>query len=508
VAEHAPLLRLDGISKSFAGNRVLDGVDLECRPGEVQALLGANGAGKSTLIQIITGVYKPDAGEVWLDGEPVRFSRPDEAKRAGIASVYQELSLIDELDVAHNIYLATEPRSGWLIDRPRLYRQCEQLLGELGIALDPRAEVGSLSVARQQLVELAKALALDARIVIMDEPTAALTKAEQETLFGILADLRRRGLAVIYVSHRLEEIFRVADRVTVLRDGRLVSSAPLAETSRRQMVHDMVGDVLTTRAARAEAPVSREGTPALAVSSLSTATCRDIDFRVWPGEILGIAGLIGSGRSSLLGALFGVTPVESGTIVVDGDPVSITSIRDAVRRGIGLVTDDRKRTGLALGLPIADNLTAVRFPSKLGIVRTRVARRLSRQAADKVTLDRDLAVETGFLSGGNQQKAAVGKWIAAAPRILLCDEPTRGIDVSARAELYAVLRSLAAEGVAVIVASSDFDEILTITDRVLVLYRGEIVDEVPTANATEESLMHAAIGAGRDEPAPTFSGNG
>ena len=508
MAEHAPLLRLDGISKSFAGNRVLDGVDLECRPGEVQALLGANGAGKSTLIQIITGVYKPDAGEVWLDGEPVRFSRPDEAKRAGIASVYQELSLIDELDVAHNIYLATEPRRGWLIDRPRLYRQCEQLLGELGISLDPRAEVGSLSVARQQLVELAKALALDARIVIMDEPTAALTKAEQETLFGILADLRRRGLAVIYVSHRLEEIFRVADRVTILRDGRLVSSAPLAETSRRQMVHDMVGEVLTTRAARDEAQVSRDGTPALAVSSLSTATCRDISFRVWPGEILGIAGLIGSGRSSLLGALFGVTPLEAGTIVVNGDPVSINSIRDAVRRGIGLVTDDRKRTGLALGLPIADNLTAVRFPSRFGIFRTRVARRLSRQAADKVTLDRDLGVETGFLSGGNQQKAAVGKWIAAAPRILLCDEPTRGIDVSARAELYAVLRSLAAEGVAVIVASSDFDEILTITNRVLVLYRGEIIEEVPTAKATEESLMHAAIGAGRGEPEPTFSGNG
>jgi ribose transport system ATP-binding protein len=497
MAEHAPLLRLEGISKSFAGNRVLNGIDLECRPGEVQALLGANGAGKSTLIQIITGVYKPDAGEIWLDGELVRFARPDEAKRAGIASVYQELSLVDELDVAQNVYLAAEPRRGWLIDRSRLYKQCEQLLVELGIALDPHAEVGSLSVARQQLVELAKALALDARIVIMDEPTAALTKAEQETLFGILDDLRARGLAVIYVSHRLEEIFRVADRVTILRDGRLVSSASLADTSRRQMVQDMVGDVPPARAARAIGSKTRERGPALEVASLSTRSCRDISFRVWPGEIVGIAGLIGSGRSSLLGALFGVTPANSGIISVDGEPVRIGSIRDAVGHGIGLVSEDRKRTGLALGLPIADNLTAVRFPSRFGIFRTRVARALSRDAAEKVTLRRDLAVETGFLSGGNQQKVAVGKWIAAAPRILLCDEPTRGIDVGARAELYDVLRGLAAAGVAVVVASSDFDEILTITDRVLVLYRGEIVDELPTANATEESLMHAAIGAGR-----------
>jgi len=492
-----PFLQAEGITKSFLGNRVLDGVDLICEAGEIHALLGANGAGKSTLIQIFTGVYRPDGGTISINGGPVRWHRPADAEHAGIAAVYQELSLIDELDIAHNVMLGREPRRRWAIDRPSMYRRCRELFDRYQFDLDPKASVAALSLARRQMVELAKALYRDARLVIFDEPTATLSAVEQERLFATLSDLRRQGTAIIYVSHRLEEIFKIADRVTVLRDGKLVISSPMTDTSRNEIVQAMVGGKVAPPPARAPdiAPSKSVDAPALRVSELSSSKFSNISFDVWRGEIVGLAGVIGSGRSSLLGSLFGINPITSGSVAVDGEEVALRSVRSAIRCGIALVTEDRKRTGLAINLAIHHNLNAVRLHSWLGLYRRDKARHMARRAAQMVSLERDVSQEVKLLSGGNQQKVAVGKWLAAAPRVLLCDEPTRGIDVAARAELYRLLRVLADNGVAILLSSSDIEEILTITDRILVMNRGQIVATFNTGEVTEQALMSAATSA-------------
>jgi rhamnose transport system ATP-binding protein len=492
-----PILELNEIVKTFGANRVLDSAELTCRAGETQALLGANGAGKSTLIHIATGVYRPDAGTVRMLGEPVEFHRPIDAERAGISTVYQELSLIEQLNVAENLFLHREPRRGWLLDSKRLYEQADELLARLGIDLDPRSPVAGLSVARRQLVEIAKALARDARVLIMDEPTASLTAGEQERLFAILDDLRARGVAVLYVSHRLDEVFRVADRVTILRDGRLASSTPLAATSKEEIIEAMVGRrVLAGRHPGASPAGDRPPEATLRIDSLSSpGRFRDVSLEVRRGEIVGLAGQIGSGRSSVLRALFGLDRSVSGTIVVDGREVAPRSVRDAIRNGMALISEDRRRDGLALDLTVLSNLTVVRFPSRFAIYRRRAARRIGREAAQKVELQKGPQFITKLLSGGNQQKVAVGKWIAARPRVLLCDEPTTGIDIGARGELYDVLRALADDGVAVVVASSDLAEILTLTDRVLVMRQGRVVATMRTSDATEASLLAASVGA-------------
>jgi ABC-type sugar transport system ATPase subunit len=487
------VLRAEGITKLFEGNRVLDGVDFTCRSGEIHALLGANGAGKSTLIQVITGVYHPDGGTLWLDGEEVRFHNPGEAVRWGVSAVYQELSLVDELDVAQNVFLGREPRRGLALDRRALYGQCRALFDRYGLDLDPRAATASLSLARRQLVELAKALARDARLVILDEPTAALTASEQELLFKTLADLRASGTAIIYVSHRLEEIFRIADRVTILRDGRLVKSEPIGALTRSQVIEAMVGAGVVAPPRPPAAQRSRESTvPVLAVASLAGRKFTDITFDVWPGEILGVSGLIGSGRSSLLRSLFGAERTTAGSVRLNGAPLNLSSVRRATRAGIALVTDDRKRTGLAVNLAIHQNLNAVHLRSRFGLLNPRRARSRARDVAKSVTLERDTRDPTRVLSGGNQQKVAVGKWLAGRPRVLLCDEPTQGIDVGARADLYRLLRDLAESGVAIIVASSDMDELLSLTDRIVVMAQGRIVAEYLAEAATEELLMRAA----------------
>ena len=493
-------LELRGIRKAFGVVQALGGVDLVLHRGEVHALVGENGAGKSTLIAVMAGVYHPDAGQLLVSGAPVRFGGPRDAEAAGVSVVYQELSLIPELDVAQNIYLHREPRrlGGVVLDARAMYRQCEAFLAEVGINLDPRARVAGLSVAQRQLAEIAKALSREAAIVVLDEPTASLTSAEQDLLFRVIRLLRDAGKAVLYVSHRLEEIFEIADRVTVLKDGVLVRTMPVGETTRHEIVRLMVGRELEDDLfpARPAAPPVQKGEPLLRVAAVaSPAGIAGISFNAWPGEIVGLAGLMGSGRTTLLRAMFGIDGGSSGVVWVDGVRVG-RSPRDAIRAGIAFVTEDRKYEGLALDLTNLANLAATTLPGRWGFFDGAGARRLGMTAAVQVGLDpAALDRKSVMLSGGNQQKVVVGKWLAVQPRILLCDEPTRGIDVGAKAEIYRILRALADDGVTIVLASSELPEVLGLADRVLVLREGRLVAELDGRTAGEEAVMReAAIG--------------
>ena len=491
------VLELRGIRKAFGVVQALGGVDLALRGGEVHALVGENGAGKSTLIQIMSGVYRPDAGEIAIGGIPARFSGPLDAETAGISVVYQELSLIPELDVAQNVYLHREPRrlGGSILDRGALYRRCGELLGEVGVDIDPRARVRDLSVAQRQLVEIAKALSRDADFVVLDEPTASLTSVEQQLLFTVIRRLRAGGKAILYVSHRLEEIFEIADTVTVLKDGVLIQTMPIGDTDRRELIRLMVGRELADNlfpSRRPEHP-AHAGPPLLSVEAVaSTAGIDAISFGVWPGEIVGLAGLVGSGRTSVLRAVFGLDPDATGAVSVRDRTVG-KSPTDAVRAGVGFVTEDRKLEGLALDLTNLTNLSATTLPGRFGFYADGQARRLATEVASQVELDAGaLTRPARMLSGGNQQKVVVGKWLAVKPQVLLCDEPTRGIDVGANAEIYRILRSLADGGVAIVFASSELPEVLGLADRILVMREGRIVVELDATTATEESVMQAA----------------
>jgi len=499
----------------------LSGVDLDIRAGEVHALVGENGAGKSTLIAICAGVHQPDRGEIALRGRPVRFGGPADAEASGISVVYQELSLISDLDVAQNIYLHREPRRGRVfLDGGALYAQCRDLLRRVEVDVDPHARVSSLSVAQRQLVEIAKALSRDAAVVFMDEPTASLTSVEQEYLFGVIARLRAAGTAVVYVSHRLDEIFRVADVVTVLKDGRLVRTMPAGATDHDEMVGLMVGRELANDLypPRPKGVVERDpevlqrgpevmerdsesasGThpgPRLSVRGASSpGRIRDIALDVWPGEIVGLAGLIGSGRTSLLRAIFGVDPEAQRAVFVDGQPVA-ASPATAIRAGIGFVSEDRTTEGLALDLTNLANLVSTTLPTRRGLYQRRAGRGTAERAAAQTGLAPGaIDLRAGSLSGGNQQKVVIGKWLATDPRVLLCDEPTRGIDVGAKAEIYILLRRLADAGLAIVLSSSELPEILGMADRVLVMREGRLVAELAGGCSEEEVMRAAAMGS-------------
>jgi rhamnose transport system ATP-binding protein len=492
------VLELRGIRKSFGVVRAVDGVDLAFRPGEVHALVGENGAGKSTVIQIASGVFRPDAGEMLLGGRPVRFSAPVEAEAAGISVVYQELSLVPDLDVAENIYLHREPRRARLfLDNARLHSQCRALLGELGIDIDPQARVSALSVAQRQLVEIAKALSRPADLVIFDEPTASLTSVEEEHLFAVICRLREARRAVVYVSHRLDEIFAITDVVSVLKDGRLVRTAPTASLDRRELVSLMVGRELAEDLYPPRRPAPDRSVPPLMRVSGATSPGRiaDISLAVWAGEIVGLAGLIGSGRTSLLRAIFGADEGASRDLHV-GEASVGRSPRAAIAAGIAFVTEDRKLEGLAIDLTGLANLESTTLPAR-GVYDRRAAREVAVRSAEEVRLDPGaIDKRARSLSGGNQQKVVLGKWLAVQPRILLCDEPTRGVDVGAKAEIYRLLRGLADSGVGVLLASSELPEVLGMCDRILVLREGRLVAELDGAVATEELIMQdAAMGA-------------
>lgn len=497
--DRQPLVAMSGITKRYPGVVALDGVDLEVRPGEVMALVGENGAGKSTLLKILAGAEHPDEGTIEVDGTPVQMVGPREAQRRGIAVIYQELNLAEHLSVAENVFVGREPRTRiGTVDRTEMNRRTAKLLDELHVAASPSTVVGHLNVARRQMVEIAKALSMDARVIVMDEPTSSLTEHEVATLLQLVGELRARGVAVIYVSHRMREIFEIADRVTVMRDGRLVGVRETAELTPDDVVTMMVGRELTDLFGGETSERSVSDECVLEVEGLCSGDrVKDVSFSVRPGEIVGFAGLIGAGRSETAHTIFGSRPRTSGVVRVDGKPLSPRHPQDAIRHGVVLVPEDRKREGLFLGLPVRTNMASpsLRRLSRWGFVRRGAEGALSREQASRLNL-RSSAVDVpvGTLSGGNQQKVVLARWLALDPKVLLLDEPTRGVDVGAKAELYRIIRSVARQGVGVVLISSELPEVLGICDRIVVMREGRVVGQLDARAATEEAVMTLATG--------------
>ncbi len=497
------VLEASGICKSFGGIAALVDVDFDLKAGEVHALVGENGAGKSTLMKIIAGVHVEYDGVVRLAGAPVKFAGVQDAERAGVAIIHQELDLVPELTAADNIFLGREPLiAGMFVDRRRIVEASSTLLRRLGIAIDPQARVGELRVGEQQLVEIAKALSLDARILMMDEPTSALSSSECETLFKVVRQLAAAGVAIVFTSHRMDEVVELADRVTVFRDGRHVLTAPIADLSSNAIISAMVGrDIAVTHRDRAAVG----GGLVLSVRDLTLDTVgphgwrrvlHGVSFDLRRGEILGIGGLLGSGRTEILESIFGAARGwRGGEIAIDGKPAVINSPTDAFKLGIALVTEDRKARGLLLASTVRDNiaLPSVGLLSRFGL---RDFRREAAVAADMVERlsvrcsDGDQIVST--LSGGNQQKVVIGKWLPTDPRVLLLDEPTRGIDVGAKQEIYELVFGLAAHGLGIVVVSSEMPELLLLSDRVLVMCEGRQTGLLSRGEATQEAIMRLA----------------
>ena len=473
-------------------------VSIALRSGEVRALAGENGAGKSTIVRMLAGVQRPDEGDVLVDGEPVGFHGPADARDAGVAVIYQEPTLFPDLSIAENVMMGRHPLGSLRrIDRRALHRTVQELMDRLGVKLDPEQPVRGLSIADQQLVEIAKALSFDARVLIMDEPTAALSGHEVERLFGVVRTLRQRGAAVLFISHRLDEIFAICDTVTVLRDGAVTHDGTTAEMTTDDLVRRMVGRELSTSCSPSSRPTV--GAKVLEVSRLTReGVFIDVSFDVHRGEIVALAGLVGAGRSEVARAIFGVDTPDAGHVTVDGVKLKPGSPSAAMKAGIGLVPEDRRQQGLVMELSIERNIGLTRLQalrSKLGVIgsgaEAQARHGLGDQAAAQVP---PLADPVGFLSGGNQQKVVLGKWLATGPKVLIIDEPTRGIDVGTKAEVHRLMSELAGEGLAVLMISSELPEVLGMADRVLVMHEGRIARELPRAEADEESVVRAATG--------------
>jgi ribose transport system ATP-binding protein len=500
----APRLEVRSVSKIFPGVRALTDVQLRLYPGEVLALLGENGAGKSTLMKILAGIQLPDSGRILVDGQPVAIESVRAASALGIALIHQELNLADNLDVGANLFLGREPRYPLgILRRGEIERQSVQVLQQVGLTLPPRTLVGSLPIGKQQLVEIAKALAVNARILIMDEPTSSLSAREAETLFQVVKDLRQRGVSIIYISHRLGEVTELADRVTVLRDGRNAGELARHEIDHDRMVRLMVGRDLSQFYARQPHPVGEFALQASGVATPAFPQHR-LDLSVRSGEIVGVAGLVGAGRTELLRVLFGVDPLQGGQIRAAGRTLRLRSPSDAIRAGIALVPEDRKGAGLIVQMSVRHNLSlaAVRRHQRLGgILNHRHERQLAREMIQRLNIKTPHDAQVvRYLSGGNQQKVVLGKWLSLRPRVLLMDEPTRGIDVGAKREIYQLMEQLAAEGVAILFVSSEMEEILGMSDRVLVMHEGRVRGELSRDQLTEQRIMQLATG-GRAEPA-------
>jgi ribose transport system ATP-binding protein len=498
-----PLLEMRGISKEFFGVRVLDDVDLVCVGGEVHAIVGENGAGKSTLMKILAGAYTPTEGEVRIAGKPVQLNHPLEGQHAGVSIIHQEFNLLPDRTAAENIFLGREPKRGLLVDRMQMEERSAEILDQLAPddPISPRELVGLLPVDRQQTVEIAKALSLDARIIIMDEPTAALAAHEVELLFDRVRRLEERGLAVLYISHRLKEVFEIAERVTVLKDGALVDTVPTTEVTSPQLVRMMVGRELDQYFPPRGAPDAR-GPVKLSVREGGNEVLADVNLDVHAGEILGIAGLQGSGRTELARAIFGADPFRHGTLELDGKRREIRSPRQAVAAGIGFVTEDRKSEGLALAQSVRDNV-ALAWRGLTRSLRRRHELQVSELVEAVELRFRGLGQEVRFLSGGNQQKVVLAKWLATEPRLVIFDEPTRGIDVGAKAGIHDLIRGLADQGVAVMMISSELPEVIGMSDRIIVMRQGRIAGGLP-AGPTEPEIMFLATGERDivgDEPA-------
>jgi rhamnose transport system ATP-binding protein len=491
------LLSLTGIVKSFGGVRALDGVSFEVRSGEVHALVGENGAGKSTLVKVATGAHAPDAGEVALGGRVIARLDPLAARRLGVAVIYQQPALLPDLTAAENIALAEEQGAPWRRVRWReRRRRARELLGRVGARIDPDAAVGRLRMPEQQLVEIARALGSDARVIFMDEPTASLSERETEHLFAVIRELRAKGAGIVYVSHRLEELFVLADRVTVLRDGRRVADRPIGELDRAALIRLMVGREVSAAAGEA---ARVPGDAVLEVRGLRSRAggLREATFTLHAGEVLGIAGLVGSGRTELARTLFGLTPADGGELRVRGQAVTIPGPERAVALGLAYVPEDRKRHGVVGELPIAANLTLaiLRELSRLGLLDRAEERRRAEQMSARLGVRApSVDVPVSTLSGGNQQKVALGRWLATRPSILILDEPTQGIDVGAKAEIHRLVGELAGQGLALLMISSDLPEVLGMSDRVAVMHDARLAAILPRARATPEAVMTHALG--------------
>lgn len=491
-----PLLRLEGITKRFGNVTALDQVNLEIQAGEIHTLLGENGAGKSTLIKILGGIYQPDAGTLWSEDEPMTLPNVSAADRYQIRLIHQELSLAPNLTVAENIFLGREPSAlGWLRKR-EMNRQAQALIQQLGLTelRDVTATVSTLSTAHQQLVEIARALSQEARVLVLDEPTSSLSELEVEALFQTLRHLREQGVGIVYISHRMEEIMRLSDRITVLRDGKTVGTAPASEVNPQTLIRWMVGRDIKDHFPR---PPHRPGAVALSVSDLSNTNVKGVSFEVRYGEVLGLAGLVGAGRTELARALFGIDRIEKGTIQIDGKPVRIRSPRDALRQGLVLVPEDRKQQGLIVEQSVAFNIT---LPWLKEWIRGCAFHYKTRDKMVERTISRfgvrlsDAEQPVRDLSGGNQQKVLVGRWMKHPPKILILDEPTRGIDVGAREDLYRIIGELVSQGMALILISSDLDEVMNISHQIGTFRAGRLTGVSPAESVTAEEVMHQLTG--------------
>ncbi|MEA3337905.1 MAG: sugar ABC transporter ATP-binding protein [Chloroflexota bacterium] len=490
-----PILEMQHISKRFDATQALDDVSLLVYPGEVHALIGENGAGKSTLIKVMTGIYRPDQGEILLDDQPVHIHNSQQAQAHGIAAIYQEPMVYPDLNVAENIFISHQDR-GPVVRWGKMYDDAEAILAELDVKLDVRMPARGLTLAAQQAVEIAKAISLDVRILIMDEPTASLSAHEVDQLFELVNSLRRQGVAILFIGHRLHEVFTIADRVTVLRDGKLVSSYPRDEVTTDQVIKDMVGREVEGFFAKSE---TEQGDLLMSVRNLGKeGVFRDINFDIFQGEVLGFSGLVGSRRTDVALALFGIEPADSGTITFEEQAVEIESPEQALDIGIAYMTEDRRQLGLIMPMTITSNISLPmlkRYLGKFGLIKQGQEQETAEEYRDRLTIrSPSVMAEVEKLSGGNQQKVMLSKWLNAHPKLLILDEPTRGIDVGAKVEVHHIINDLAAEGLGIILISSDLPEVLAMSDRVLVMREGRQMAVFPRAEATQEAVMTAAMG--------------
>ena len=490
-----PILELRAISKSFSGVEVLHGVSFTLRPGEVHALLGENGAGKSTLVKVITGVHRPDAGQILLNGTPVQFGDARASRQAGIAAIYQELSLFPDLDVAENIFVGRQPTTlGGRIDWRKLYADARVLLDSLGVQLDLKRKARSLSIAQQQMIEIARAFSINARILIMDEPTSSLTLNEVADLFRLVRRLRDEGTAIVFISHRLEELFELADRVTVLRDGSYVDTRSMQGVTRDDLIRMMVGRTITDLFPK---QAVEAGEVVLKVDHLGrSGSFKDVSFELRRGEILGRAGLVGAGRTNVARAIFGVEPATAGTIQIEGKGVTIASAQQAIGLGLAYVPEDRQLHGLIPPMNLVSNISLPMLADYAqGGGRLNGKRELDATYAAAQQMEvraNNIWQNAKELSGGNQQKVVLAKWLSTNPRILILDEPTRGIDVGTKAAVHALMSKLASEGIAILMISSELPEILGMSDRVIVMHEGHVTGHFTRAEATQEKIISAA----------------
>lgn len=488
-------ITMSGIKKAFGKNKVLEGVDFDLLPGEVHALMGENGAGKSTLMNILTGLHEKDSGTITIDGQELTYYNPKEAEREGVSFIHQEMITWPELSVIENIFMGKEQSNklGFL-DNKAMKKKANQALEELGVSIPLNKRMGSLSVGQQQLIEIAKTLLNDVKVLIMDEPTAALTDTEIQMLFQIINRLKAEGVSIVYISHRMEEIFQICDRITVMRDGKSIATHNISETNDRQIVKEMVGRDIDNFYPNED---NRTDEVLLEVKNLNNKNIKDISFKLHSGEILGFSGLMGAGRTEIMRAIFGLDPLDSGEIFIEGELVDLKNPHTAISHGVGFLTESRKEEGLILDFSVKDNISMTAFEefSKKGVIDTKVENQFVDLLIDRLTVktsSRDLPVR--FLSGGNQQKVVMAKWIGAGSRILILDEPTRGVDVGAKKEIYNLMMELTKRGVGILMVSSDLPEVMEISNRVCVVHEARIAGEVTGDDINEEKIMTLATG--------------